>query len=229
MTDTPATAIITRDTLAAWLTRAAALFAEHKAWLTELDAAIGDADHGTNITRGFAAIVEKLPTVPADDVAGLIKSAGMTVMSTVGGASGLLYGNFFMRAATALAAAGNPAALTGPQLLRVLEAGRDGIVQRGRAEPGDKTMIDAWNPALAALSAALEAGAALPDALRACATAAGQGAQDTIPMQARKGRASYLGERSIGHQDPGATSTWLLLDALASASSSASAAPAALE
>jgi dihydroxyacetone kinase-like protein len=217
MTDTPATATITRDTLAAWLARAAALFAEQKSWLTELDAAIGDADHGTNVARGFAAVVEKLPAVPGDDLAGLFKAAGMTVMSTVGGASGLLYGNFFLRAANALTAAGNPAALTGPDFLRVLEAGRDGIVQRGRAEPGDKTMIDAWNPALAALSAALDSGAALPAALRAAAAAAGQGAQETVPMQARKGRASYLGERSIGHQDPGATSTWLLLDALAAA------------
>ena len=207
---------ITGDTLAAWLIRAAALFAEHKAWLTELDAAIGDADHGTNVARGFAAVIEKLPGVPAEDTAGLFKSAGMTVMSTVGGASGLLYGNFFLRAANALTAAGNPVALIGPELLRVLESGRDGIVQRGRAEPGDKTMIDAWNPALAALDAALASGAGLPDALRACAAAAEQGVKDTIPMQARKGRASYLGERSIGHQDPGATSTWLLLAALAS-------------
>ena len=224
-TDTPAATTITQADLVAWLTRAAALFAEHKAWLTELDAAIGDADHGTNVARGFAAVVEKLPTLPGNDPAGLFHAAGMAIMSTVGGASGLLYGNFFLRAASALTAAGNPAAIAGPTLLRALETGRDGIVHRGRAEPGDKTMLDAWNPALAALAAALAAGATLPDALRACAVAAEQGARDTIPVQARKGRASYLGERSIGHQDPGATSTWLLLDALASACAAQAAPP----
>jgi dihydroxyacetone kinase-like protein len=203
--------MITTATIEAWLQRAAAALEENKTYLTELDAAIGDADHGANIARGFNAVVQKLAGQPGQPLGALFKSAGMTLMSAVGGASGMLYGNFFLKAA---AVAGDHTALTAAELLAVLAAGRDGIVQRGRAEPGDKTMIDAWTPALDALRAALDAGQPVSAAVTACAAAAEAGMHATIPLQARKGRASYLGERSIGHQDPGATSTYLILRAL---------------
>lgn len=204
--------MITTATIEAWLQRTAAVLDENKHYLTELDAAIGDADHGVNIARGFNAVVQKVATQPAQSLGALFKNAGMTLMSAVGGASGMLYGNFFLKAA---AVAGDRTALTEADLLAVLEAGRDGIVQRGRAELGDKTMIDAWTPALIALNSALATGQPVSAALTACVAAAETGMRATIPLQARKGRASYLGERSIGHQDPGATSTYLILRALA--------------
>jgi len=204
--------MITTAIIEAWLRRAAAVLEENKTYLTDLDAAIGDADHGVNIARGFGAIVQKLAAEPGQPLGAIFKTAGMTLMSTVGGASGMLYGNFFLKAANL---AGERSAIAAADLLAVLEAGRDGITQRGRAEPGDKTMIDAWTPALTALRAALDAGQPSADALATCAAAAEAGMRATIPLQARKGRASYLGERSIGHQDPGATSTYLLLRALA--------------
>ena len=203
--------IIEKTHIVRWLELAAAVLNENKAYLTELDSPIGDADHGSNIARGFGQIVEKLSAVTGKDLGAILKNAAMTVMSAVGGASGLLYGNFFMRAATLVA---DKESLTEAEFVQMLESGRDGIIQRGRAELGDKTMIDAWTPALTALSATLAAGADLSAALAACAVAAEQGMKATIPMQARKGRASYLGERSIGHQDPGATSTYMILDAL---------------
>lgn len=203
---------ITTVDIETWLRRTADLLEENKGYLTELDAAIGDADHGVNIARGFAAVIQKLTAQPGQPLGPMFKSAGMTLMSTVGGASGMLYGNFFLKAANV---AGDRQALTPAELLAVLEAGRDGIVQRGRAELGDKTMIDAWTPAVAALRDALDAGQSLAAALRATVAAAETGMRATIPLQARKGRASYLGERSIGHQDPGATSTHLILCALA--------------
>lgn len=211
--------MITTVTIEAWLQRTAAVLDENKSYLTELDAAIGDADHGVNIARGFKAVVQKLAAQPGQSLGALFKSAGMTLMSSVGGASGMLYGNFFLKAAVV---AGDRTALTDAELLTVLAAGRDGIVQRGRAELGDKTMIDAWTPALAALEAALQAGAAATGALAVCAAAAEAGMRATIPLQARKGRASYLGERSIGHQDPGATSSYLILRTLAETLASAS-------
>lgn len=205
---------ITTATIETWLQRAAAVLDENKSYLTELDAAIGDADHGVNIARGFGAVVQKLAAQPGQPLGALFKSAGMTLMSTVGGASGMLYGNFFLKAATV---ACDRTALDAADLLAVLEAGRDGVIQRGRAEVGDKTMVDVWTPALAALRAALEAGLPIAVALEKCASAAEEGMAATIPMLARKGRASYLGERSIGHQDPGATSSYLILRALADA------------
>lgn len=204
--------MITATTVEAWLQRAAVVLDENKTYLTDLDAAIGDADHGVNIARGFGAVVQKLAAQSGQSLGALFKTAGMTLMSTVGGASGMLYGNFFLKAASV---AGDRHELTDAELLAVLEAGRDGIIQRGRAELGDKTMIDAWTPALAALRASLEAGQPPAAALNACASAAEEAMRATIPMQARKGRASYLGERSKGHQDPGATSTYLILRTLA--------------
>ena len=203
---------LTKTHLITWLENAAKVLDENKAYLTELDSPIGDADHGTNIARGFKTMVEKLPTVADKDIGAIFKLMAMTLMSAVGGASGLLYGNFFMKAA---AVANGKEALAPTEVVAVFTAGKDGIVQRGRAEVGDKTMIDAWTPALDALLHAVNDGQSLADALQATAAAAETGMKATIPLQARKGRASYLGERSIGHQDPGATSTYLLLKELA--------------
>jgi dihydroxyacetone kinase-like protein len=202
---------ITQAQLTQWLEKCATVLEANKAYLTELDSPIGDADHGANIARGFAAIVAKLPTVADKDIGQLLKMTGMTLMSAVGGASGLLYGNFFLKAATL---ANNKTELSAAELVQLLEAGQDGVVQRGRAVLGDKTMIDAWMPAINALREAVTAGQPLPVALATAVAAAENGMKSTIPLQARKGRASYLGERSIGHQDPGATSTHLILQAL---------------
>jgi len=203
---------LTKTHIITWLEQSAKVLDENKAYLTELDSPIGDADHGTNIARGFKAMVEKLPTVIDKDIGAIFTLMAMTLMSAVGGASGLLYGNFFMKASVA---ANGKEELTLAEVVTIFTAGRDGIIQRGRAEPGDKTMIDAWNPALEALQSAINGGQSLADALVATATAAEAGMNATTPLQARKGRASYLGERSIGHQDPGATSTYLLLNQLA--------------
>lgn len=203
---------LTKTQIITWLEQSAQVLDANKAYLTELDSPIGDADHGTNIARGFKTMVEKLPTVADQDIGAIFKLMAMTLMSAVGGASGLLYGNFFMKAA---AATNGKAELTPAEVAAVFTAGKDGIVQRGRAEVGDKTMIDVWVPALDALQRAVDAGQPLADALQATAVAAESGMKATIPLQARKGRASYLGERSVGHQDPGATSTYLLLKTLA--------------
>jgi dihydroxyacetone kinase-like protein len=204
---------ITKTHIIIWLERSAAVLEQNKAYLTELDSAIGDADHGTNIARGFNAIVTKLPTVADKDIGAICKMVAMTLMSTVGGASGLLYGNFFIKAA---AFATGKEELSAAELLQLLEEGKTGIVQRGRAELGDKTMIDAWSPALVAFRTRLAEDEDLTQALQACVAGAEQGMKATIPLQAKKGRASYLGERSIGHQDPGATSTVMILKALSS-------------
>jgi phosphoenolpyruvate---glycerone phosphotransferase subunit DhaL len=201
----------TRDQIVTWLEKLADVVAENKEYLTQLDSAIGDADHGINMKRGMDRVMEKLPSVADKDIGNILKTVGMTLISSVGGASGPLYGTFFMRGGMAAAAKEE---LTAEDLLEVLQAGLDGIVQRGRAQPGDKTMVDAWLPALAAYRAALDDGGDLVAALRAAVAGAQQGMEETIPLQARKGRASYLGERSIGHQDPGATSSYLLLKAL---------------
>ena len=190
--------------LTEWLRIAAAHFATAQAELNALDQAIGDGDHGTNLARGFARISEKLNSASPADPAALFKLAGMTLISTVGGAAGPLYGSFFLEMAKA---AGTQTELDDPALTRCLIAGVAGVAARGKAVPGDKTMIDAMTPAMAAL----ERGATLVDA----ATAAHVGVATTIPIVARKGRASYLGERAIGHADPGATSAAMLLDALA--------------
>jgi phosphoenolpyruvate---glycerone phosphotransferase subunit DhaL len=201
----------TRDQIVTWLEKLADVVAENKEYLTQLDSAIGDADHGINMKRGMDRVMEKLPSVADKDIGNILKTVGMTLISSVGGASGPLYGTFFMRGGMAAAAKEE---LTAEDLLEVLQAGLDGIVQRGRAQPGDKTMVDAWLPALAAYRAALDDGGDLEAALSAAVAGAQQGMEATIPLQARKGRASYLGERSIGHQDPGATSSYLLLKAL---------------
>jgi dihydroxyacetone kinase-like protein len=194
-----------------WVREFARLVHEQRDALTRLDAAIGDADHGSNLDRGMTAAVQALEATPPEDPAAALKTVATTLIKTVGGASGPLYGTLFLRAAGALDGA------DGPAFARALRAGLDGVAARGKAEPGDKTMLDALGPAVDALDAALAGGAALGDALRSAADAAAGGRDATVPMVARKGRASYLGERSAGHQDPGATSATLLVEAAATA------------
>ena len=198
-----------------WLARFRAAVDENKDHLTELDSAIGDADHGANMARGRAAVMVRLEAdPPLESVDALLKAVGMTLVSSVGGASGPLYGTFFLRSA---GAGVDVTQLDGAGLAAALRAGLDGIVARGRAELGDKTMVDAMGPALAAFDASLAVGGPTAEAAGAAASAAEQGRDATEPLLARKGRASYLGERSIGHIDPGATSTALLFRALADA------------
>jgi dihydroxyacetone kinase-like protein len=197
-----------------WVREFARLVAANKDELTELDSAIGDADHGANMDRGMAAVVVALDAEAPGTPAALLKRTGMTLVSKVGGASGPLYGTAFLRMA---AAAGDADSLDAQGFAKVLRAGLDGVVARGKAEAGDKTMYDALAPAVDALDTALAAGQSLHDALQTAVDAAEKGRDATIPMVARKGRASYLGERSAGHQDPGATSVTLLLAAAATA------------
>lgn len=196
----------------AWLRRSAAVIAEHNVELSALDRAIGDGDHGENMERGFQAILGKLNEAVPETPGAAFKLAAMTLMSKVGGAAGPLYGTAFLRAATS---AGDAAELDSAALAAALTAARDGVVARGKAESGDKTMIDAWTPAVDAADAAAEAGASPAELLAAAAKAAEDGAVATDPLVARKGRASYLGERSAGHRDPGAASSALLLRAAA--------------
>ncbi len=202
---------VTKEQVVRWLEATAAVLEANKGYLTDLDSAIGDADHGINMDRGFKKVMEKLPTVADKDIGNILKTVGMTLISSVGGASGPLYGTFYMRGGMAADAKEE---LDNNDLVNVLQGAVDGIIQRGRAQPGDKTMVDALLPALDALKAAVAEGQGAADALAAAVAAAEQGMKDTIPLQARKGRASYLGERSIGHQDPGATSSYLILNAL---------------
>lgn len=198
----------------AWLRLSAGVVAENRMALIELDRAIGDGDHGENLDRGFSAILEKLDAEPPATPGSAFKLAAMTLMSKVGGAAGPLYGTAYLRAATAV---GDAAELDSATLVAALAAARDGVVARGKAEPGDKTMIDAWTPAVDAAAAAAESGAEPAAVLEAAATAAEAGAAATEPLIARKGRASYLGERAMGHRDPGAASSALILRAAAQA------------
>jgi len=197
-----------------WIREFARLIAANKDLLTQLDSAIGDADHGTNMDRGMTAVVAALDGGRPASAAALLKQVGMTLVSTVGGASGPLYGTLFLRMATA---AGGATSLDGPAFATVLQAGVDGVIQRGKAEAGDKTMLDALAPAVEELGKALAGDTRLGAALRAATVAAQAGRDATTAMLARKGRASYLGQRSIGHQDPGATSAALLVAAAATA------------
>ncbi|XNQ56175.1 dihydroxyacetone kinase subunit DhaL [Agrococcus sp. 1P02AA] len=188
----------------------AAQVGERKAELTSLDRAIGDADHGENLDRGFQAVLGKLDSLDADATPGaVLKLVATTLISTVGGAAGPLYGTAFLKAAMA---AGDREQLDAAGLVEVLGAARDGIVARGKAELQDKTMVDAWTPAV---DAAAAAGSDVRAALEAAAAAAAEGAVATEPLVAHKGRASYLGERAVGHRDPGAESTALMLRAAA--------------
>jgi dihydroxyacetone kinase-like protein len=207
---TPVTeAAVTADTVSRWLRGCAAAMAEQRDYLTQLDAAIGDADHGANMHRGFAAVEARLDGLDGATAPGkLLTTAGATLVSTVGGASGPLWGSGLRKAGRAL----GEADVVGPdELARALDAALAAVVELGAAEPGDKTMVDALGPALAALHAGLDRGDGLPEALAAARAAAEEGMRATVPMLAKKGRASYLGERSIGHQDPGATSAALIV------------------
>jgi dihydroxyacetone kinase-like protein len=211
-----------RSRLEAWLRLAASRLHEQRDALTALDQAIGDGDHGMNMDRGFAAIVARLDALDAagprdEDPAALLRLAGKTLVSTVGGASGPLYGTGFLKLAASVS---GRTSLDGPAIVAALDAATTGIAAIGRSKQGEKTMLDALVPAVAAARSALEAGADVPAILGAARDAAAQGAEATIPLLATKGRASYLGERSIGHQDPGATSAALILGALSEVASS---------
>ena len=209
-----ATDVVTVTQLEAWVRRFADLIAENRAHLTELDSAIGDADHGINMDRGMQAVLGKLDAASPGAADELFKLVGMTLVSSIGGASGPLYGTFFLRFASAC---GPSVALSPDDVVKACRAGVEGLVARGKPELGDKTMFDSLHPALEALETAVGAGSSPGEAFSAASRAAARGRDDTVPMVARKGRASYLGERSAGHQDPGATSAALLFEAAAAA------------
>jgi dihydroxyacetone kinase-like protein len=210
---------ITHAAVEDWMKRFAAEVAENRAYLTKLDGAIGDGDHGTNMDRGMKKALERLETTDGDDIGASLKAVGMALVSSVGGAAGPLYGTLFMQMGQA-AAGKSELDLAG--FTEALDAGVQGVIKRGKAEPGDKTMLDALGPALDALREADADDVA--GALQRAAEAAREGMEATVPMVARKGRASYLGERSAGHQDPGATSSHLLLKTVAEAVGSGDAA-----
>jgi phosphoenolpyruvate---glycerone phosphotransferase subunit DhaL len=205
-------AVVDADAIRSWLGLFAEEVAAHRDLLTQLDSAIGDADHGVNLDRGASAAVAALADLSDASPGVLLKTMGMTLVSTVGGASGPLYGTLFLRMA---GSAGEADELDGPAFAAALRAGLEGVVARGRAQAGDKTMYDALAPACDVLDEATASGQDLRAALSEAAAAAEAGRDATIPMLARKGRASYLGERSVGHQDPGATSAALLVSAAA--------------
>ncbi|MCS6939666.1 MAG: dihydroxyacetone kinase subunit DhaL [Roseiflexus sp.] len=205
---------IGRDDVIAWLSVYSQLLADNKEYLTQLDSSIGDADHGVNMDRGFKAVLGKLPTVADKDIGTILKSVGMTLVQTVGGASGPLYGTFFLQAGVATA---NKMELSLADWASAVEGAINGLMARGKANIGDKTMVDALVPALHALKQAIADGVDESEALRQSASAAEQGMKNTIPLVARKGRASYLAERSAGHQDPGATSSYLMFKAMVDA------------
>ncbi|MFF2079937.1 dihydroxyacetone kinase subunit DhaL [Kitasatospora sp. NPDC058162] len=198
------------DLAETWIRTIATAVEQNRTHLTDLDSAIGDGDHGSNLQRGFAAVLTALDDLRPDTPGAVLTKTGTTLISKVGGASGPLYGKAFRAIGAAL-----PGPATPTTLAEALAAGLDAIRTLGKADPGDKTIVDAWTPAVAAFHTAATTGAPLPEAAAAAAEAAEQGALDTIPLQARKGRASYLGPRSTGHQDPGATSTALIFRALA--------------
>jgi phosphoenolpyruvate---glycerone phosphotransferase subunit DhaL len=202
---------MTKEQILQWLQGFAAEIEQNKEYLTQLDAAIGDADHGINMDRGFKKVMSQLPTVADQDIGSILKAVSMTLISSIGGASGPLYGTLFLRASTAIT---SKQELTEEDMLSLLQAGLDGVLGRGKAQLGDKTMIDVLSPAVAAFKQAVGEGNKMREAMQKAVIAAEQGMKDTIPMLAKKGRASYLGERSVGHQDPGATSSYLMLKCL---------------
>jgi dihydroxyacetone kinase-like protein len=210
---------ITHAAIEDWMKRFAAEVAENRAYLTRLDGDIGDGDHGTNMDRGMKKALERLETTDGDDIGASLKAVGMALVSSVGGAAGPLYGTLFLQMGQATAGRSE---LDLAGFTEALDAGVQGVIKRGKAEPGDKTMLDALGPALDALRAA--GGDDVGGALEQAAEAAREGMEATVPMVARKGRASYLGERSAGHQDPGATSSHLLLKTAAEAVGSGGAA-----
>ncbi|HEY9634678.1 MAG TPA: dihydroxyacetone kinase subunit DhaL [Coleofasciculaceae cyanobacterium] len=203
--------MVTKEQILQWLQAVAVVLEQNKAYLTELDAAIGDADHGINMNRGFQKVVSQLPSVADQDIGTILKTVSMTLISSVGGASGPLYGTMFLRSSTAVA---GKSELTDEDMIALLQAAVDGVVQRGKANLGDKTMLDALCPASDTFKEAIANGTTTQEALNQAVAAAEQGMKDTIPLVAKKGRASYLGDRSANHQDPGATSTYLILKTL---------------
>ena len=203
---------ITADQIIAWIVRYSNRIAEEKELLTKLDSDIGDADHGNNMHRGFQAVLAKKAELQGKDIGALLKIVAMTLISTVGGAAGALYGTFFLQASSVTT---GKTELTSEDFLLVLEKGLAGIVLRGKAAIGDKTMVDALHPAVKACRAAVHAHEPLDQVLAQAVAAAEAGLLSTIPLIARRGRASYLGERSINHQDPGATSTFFLFQSAA--------------
>ena len=208
------TETVSVEALGEWMRRFAQVVAENKDALTDLDSAIGDGDHGANMDRGMRAVVAAIDELGPSTASELFTKVGMTLVSTVGGASGPLFGTLFLRLGASLA---NAEEVTLSQFAAALHAGLDGVVARGKAVAEDKTMFDALAPAVEALETAVAAGADKADALKSASAAADSGRDATTPMLARKGRASYLGERSIGHQDPGATTVALLIAAAAQA------------
>lgn len=201
-----------KEDILSWLEACQRVYAENRQWLTELDSAIGDADHGINMDRGMTAVQKDLTANTPGNIATILKNTAMALIRSVGGAAGPLYGTFFQRAS---AACEGKTELEPSDVVAMFQAGIEGVQQRGKAVAGDKTMVDVLLPALAAMRASLEKGDSLTQILDQSVAAAATAMRETIPMQARKGRASYLGPRSIGHQDPGATSSWLLLQAAA--------------
>ncbi|WP_108652260.1 dihydroxyacetone kinase subunit DhaL [Dongshaea marina] len=194
-----------------WINECNLTFARERDHLTQLDADIGDADHGLNMNRGFERVAEKLPAVAEQSMSTLLKTVGMTLLSSVGGASGPLYGTFFIRAASAV---DGKESLSATDFAKLLGAGVDGVVARGKAQPGDKTMCDLWWPVVEAANQAAEQGKSISQMLPQLTEIADEAVVSTIGMRAKKGRASYLGERSVGHQDPGATSSMMMVHAL---------------
>ncbi|MBH3181078.1 dihydroxyacetone kinase ADP-binding subunit DhaL [Serratia marcescens] len=202
---------LTKQQVVDWLMRCGEVFSRERDFLTRLDTEIGDADHGLNMNRGFNKVVEKLPSVADKDIGFILKNTGMTLLSSVGGASGPLFGTFFIRAAQA---ANAKQSLDLAELHQMMQEGVEGVVMRGKAEPGDKTMCDVWWPVVESLGQSAQQNLSVAEALQRAADSAERAVESTITMQARKGRASYLGERSIGHQDPGATSVMLMMKTL---------------
>ncbi len=199
---------ISRDDVLDWIKACAKVLADNHVYLTQLDAAIGDADHGENMDRGFKAVMNKMPEMSEKDIGTIFKTVGMTLLSTVGGAGGPLYGTLFLQAGMKTV---GKMEVTLDDWYSIMEAALNGVVTRGKAAPGDKTMVDSLTPAVNSLKQAAGNGTTFGKALEMSAEAARQGMEATIPLVARKGRASYLGERSAGHQDPGATSSYLIL------------------
>jgi phosphoenolpyruvate---glycerone phosphotransferase subunit DhaL len=203
--------MVTKQHIFQWLHRYTLMLEQNKDYLTDLDAAIGDADHGLNMDRGFKKVMKQLPQVSDQDIGSILKAVSMTLISSVGGASGPLYGSWFLRASSVVS---GKQELDEEDMLHLMEAGLDGVIGRGKAQLGDKTMVDVLNPAVDAFGRAVVSGKDMLEAMEQAVNAAEQAMTDTKSMQAKKGRASYLGDRSLGHQDPGATSCYFMLKSL---------------
>jgi len=203
-----------KEQILQWLQIFASEIEQNKEYLTELDAAIGDADHGINMDRGFKKVASQLSSIADKDVSTILKTVSTILISTIGGASGPLYGTFFLRASTAVT---GKEELTTEDFLKLLRSGLEGIVQRGKAQLGDKTMIDVLSPVVDNFQQSVDNNKNIVETMQQVVSVAEKAMKDTIPMLAKKGRASYLGDRSIGHQDPGATSTYLMLKGLLAA------------